>query len=186
MIYSKKTAVINTLFFILGISVIFFVLGNAAISLGIIINSHIKLFSIIAGITVIIFGFFQLGFIKLNFLNNEKSLIHKFNPNNMNILKSFILGLFFSFSWSPCIGVTLSSVLLVASTSGTMLYGNLLIFIYTIGLSIPFLIISLFATCFLNLFKNKGIIIKLTSILGGIILIIMGILIILGMQNFLI
>lgn len=173
-IYKRKTVIIHTIFFILGISIIFYILGIGALSIGKFLADYSSLFEKIAGVVIIIFGLFQLRIIKLNFLNKDKSLMSKFDPSHMNWFKALLMGILFSFSWTPCISITLSSVLIMASTTQNFIYGNFLIFIYTLGFVLPFIILSLCTTAFLNVFKNKDKLINIASIVGGILLIIMG------------
>ena len=175
-VYKKYRVIINTTFFVLGISTVFFILGQGALSIGVFLNSHIRLFEKIAGVFIIILGLFQLRIIKIGIFNKNKSFMNKFNPQNINFIKAYLMGFLFSFSWTPCIGVTLSSVLIMASTSETKIYGNFLILIYTLGFIIPFIIVSIFTATFFNLLKRKNEIINVMSKVGGVILIIMGIL----------
>lgn len=182
-VYHRKTVIIHTFFFILGISTIFYILGLGAMSIGKFLNNYSSAFQKIAGIIIIIFGLFQLNILKLNFLNKNKSFMSKFNLKTMNSFKALLMGILFSFSWTPCIGITLSSVLIMASTTQSMLYGNFLIFIYTLGFILPFIILSLFTTAFFNVFNNKDKYIKIAGKVGGILLLLMGILTFFGYTN---
>ncbi|MFQ8989419.1 MAG: redoxin domain-containing protein, partial [Intestinibacter sp.] len=86
------------------------------------------------------------------------------------------MGFTFSFAWTPCIGPALASVLMLASNSQSILQGNLLVLLYTIGFAIPFLLLGLFTTQVLNFFKNKQKIVQYTIKISAVILIIVGIL----------
>ena len=87
-------------------------------------------------------GLFYSGYLNLPFLQREK----KFNMEvqEMKPLTAYILGFTFSFGWTPCVGPMLASVLIMASSAGSMLAGNLLILVYTLGFTLPFIIIALF------------------------------------------
>lgn len=132
----------NTIFFTLGISTTFFILGSSINALTSFFNTNKNMIMIFGGIIIIIMGLFYLGVIKSELLSREKRLNIK--SKNMSPLSAFLLGFTFSFGWTPCIGPILSSVLIMSSTSKNALEANLLILIYTIGFILPFIIVALF------------------------------------------
>ena len=138
----KKKILINTLFFTLGISTTFFILGSATMVFQSYLGIDKNLLQLIGGIIIIIMGLFYLGVIQSNFLNREKRLQVK--QRGMSPVSAFVLGFTFSFSWTPCIGPILASVLVMASGSETQGAAYLLILVYTIGFILPFIIVSLF------------------------------------------
>lgn len=175
ILFERKTVFINTLFFILGISSVFFLLGLSFSALGIFFNQNKVLFSRIGGTIIIIMGLVQLDLIKLNFLKIEKRFHLELPDSKMNPLVAFIMGFTFSFAWTPCVGPALSSVLILASNAKNAFSGNMLVLIYTLGFIIPFIILGIFTTGALNFFKEKRNMVKYTIKVGGIILIIIGI-----------
>lgn len=175
VIYKRKIVLINTLFFVLGISSVFFLLGLSFSALGTFFNQNRVLFSRIGGIIIITMGLVQLDLIKLNFLKMEKRIHLELNTGKMNPIIAYVMGFTFSFAWTPCVGPALSSVLILASNASNALSGNILVLIYTLGFIIPFVILGLFTTEALNFFKEKRNLVKYTIKVGGIILIIIGI-----------
>ncbi len=172
--YQRKTTFFHTLFFILGISTSFFILGLSVRTIGLFFQSYRFLLLIICGLLIMILGFFQIGIIKINFLQKEKKINTNLNFKKMNPLLAFVLGFLFSFAWTPCVGPALSSVLMLAGSNENALIGNLLLFVYALGFLIPFIILGLFTNEALNLLKkHQKLLVKLIKI-GGILLIILG------------
>ena len=173
--YKKKIVIIYTLFFILGLSLSFIILGLSFTSLGFFFKENRKIFLELGGIVIIILGFFQLGIIKLEFLNKEKKIKINFDPNKMTKRTAFLMGFLFSFAWTPCVGPALSSTLIMASTASSVLIGNLFILIYSLGFLLPFIVLGLFTTKVLNIIRKKQNILNYIVKCGAIIIIAMGI-----------
>ncbi|MGL5611624.1 redoxin domain-containing protein [Cetobacterium sp.] len=179
--YNQKKVFFNTLFFIFGISTSFFILGVSFTTIGDLAFSQKDIISKIGGVIIIILGLFQLGIIKLNPLYKEKRIAY--NDKKITPFVAFITGFTFSFAWTPCVGPILSSVLILAATLKDNSIGNLLIFIYSLGFVIPFLLIGLFTTTLLNFFKSKQNFLKYTVKIAGGFLVIIGTLTFLGYTN---
>lgn len=168
--------VLNTLFFIIGFTVVFTLLGASATFLGSIISSYMNILRWVGGIIIIIFGLHIAGISPIKFLYTEKSLSLKKKPTGF--IGSFLVGLAFAIAWTPCVGPILSSILIYAGTQETVKKGIFLLIAYSLGLGIPLLITSLAINLFLKFFNKIKKYFKLIEIAGGIILIIIGILII--------
>ncbi|MGL5580044.1 MAG: cytochrome c biogenesis protein CcdA [Cetobacterium sp.] len=181
IIYNQKKVFFNTLFFIFGISTSFFILGVSFTTIGDFAFSQKYIISKIGGVIIIILGLFQLGIIKLNPLHKEKRIAY--SDKKITPFVAFITGFTFSFAWTPCVGPILSSVLILAATLKDNSIGNLLIFIYSLGFVIPFLLIGLFTTTLLNFFKSKQNFLKYTVKIAGGFLVIIGTLTFLGYTN---
>ena len=172
--YKKKVVLIYTLFFILGISMSFFILGLSFTGLGMFFKDNRKIFLEIGGILIVILGLFQLGILKVDFLNKEKKLKINFNPNKITKKTAFLMGFLFSFAWTPCVGPALSSTLIMATTASTALLGNIFVSVYALGFLLPFIILGLFTTKILNIIKRKQNILNYIVKIGALIIIVMG------------
>ncbi|MDD2494141.1 MAG: cytochrome c biogenesis protein CcdA [Tissierellia bacterium] len=181
ILYNRKKVFVNTLFFVIGISSTFFILGFSFSSLGIFFNKNKMLFSRIGGLMIIILGLIQIGIFDFKFLKNEKRLYLDINKYKMNPIVAFIMGFTFSFAWTPCVGPALSSVLILSSNANSAAVGNLYVLVYSLGFIIPFIILGLFTTQTLNFFKKNRNLMKYTIKIGGIILVIIGIMTFTGM-----
>lgn len=166
----------NTLFFTLGISTTFFILGSSVNVLSSFLNDHKHIIMIIGGIIIIIMGLFYMDSIKSNLLNREKRF--EFKSKEMNIWTSFLLGFTFSFGWTPCIGPILTSVLIISSSADSTILSYLLIVVYTIGFILPFILVSLFYNKLVKSIDILKIHMNKIKKIGGIIIVISGVLII--------
>ena len=166
-------AVINSIGFVLGFSIVFILLSIFASSFGGIISQNIKYIKIVFGIIIILLGLNYMEIIKINLLNKSKGINKK--VKDLNFIKSLAFGMIFSISWTPCIGTFLASALLLIAKKQDMVKGILLMIVYSIGLGIPFIISAVLLEKLkeaFNFIKKHYDIIKKIS---GIILIIMGI-----------
>lgn len=171
--FAKSSLFRNTLFFTLGISTTFFILGSSVSALSSFFNTNKDLIMIIGGIIIIFMGLFYMDIIKSSFLNKEKRF--QLKAKEMNPITSFLLGFAFSFGWTPCIGPILASVLIISSSVDNTSTSYLLIWVYTIGFILPFIMVSLFYNKLIkSIDKVKNNMSKIKKI-GGMILIISGI-----------
>jgi cytochrome c-type biogenesis protein len=174
---AKFTAVKHSLMFILGFTIIFVLLGVFSTAVGSLLHS-VWLMRI-AGIFIIIMGLFILGaFSRINFLsfmNRDAAINIKNKP--FGLIGSALVGIIFAAAWTPCIGPILASILFIASTLHNTSAGAELLFVYAMGLAVPFFISSLSLNLFLSAFKRLKPLIKTISVISGIILIAVGILI---------
>lgn len=168
--FSPK-ALFRTMLFVLGISAVFVTMGFGAGFLGRLLYN--PWFFRVLGLIVIFLGLKQLGLLRLSFLDKERRVQTRVNTSSYSA--PFILGLTFSFGWTPCVGPVLGMILGVSSSGGP-LKGAFYMLIYSIGVMIPFLFITLFSSYAISkvefLEKHAGLIQKI----GGILIILMGIL----------
>lgn len=175
--------IFKTLFFILGLSMVFFILGYGAGALGKILYSPYT--NYIMGVIVIILGLHQMEIINIKKLQYQKTV--DFNKGKKGgYLGAYLLGLTFSFGWTPCIGPVLSSVLAVAASGEQgAIFGALLMIIYAIGLSIPFVILAFASSFVMKYFTRVKKHIVLIKRIGGALIVVMGLLLMFGKLNFL-
>lgn len=181
--YKKSTVFLHTVFFVMGISFAFFLLGMAFTALGSFFNKNQILFTRIGGIIITVLGLYQVGLFDFKVLKKERKIRLNINVRKMNPLIAFLMGFTFSFAWTPCVGPALSSVLILASSAKSSMIANLLIILYSLGFVIPFLLIGLFTTQVLSFLKAKQKLLKYTVKIGGILLIIIGIMTFTGWMN---
>lgn len=182
--YPRRQAIVNTLFFILGISFTFFLLGFGFTALGQFFSSNRMLFARISGIIMVLFGLYQFGvFGRSQVIDREHRLLVRLDRWSMGPIPALLLGFTFSFAWTPCVGPVLGSVMLMAGSANSMLKGAVLIGVYTLGFTLPFLAVGIFTSTVLNFFQKHRNIVKYTARVGAVLLILMGIMTFTGFMN---
>lgn len=182
--YPRGKIFLNTLFFVAGISFAFFLLGLGLTALGAFFHDYQVWFARISGVIILLFGLYQLGLGKrAMLLEQERRLPFRLNKLAMNPAVALVMGFTFSFAWTPCVGPTLSSVLLMASSAESSAAGFLLIGVYTLGFVLPFLAVGLFTGAVLDFFKAHQSVVRYTVKIGAVLLIVMGILTLTGATN---
>ena len=172
----------KTLCFIAGLSTVFLVLGYGAGALGQVL--YAPWFRYVLGGIVILLGIHQMGIINIQQLQKQKSIQLKKNSKRSDFLNAFLLGITFSFGWTPCVGPVLSSVLAIAASGGNgALQGGLLMLVYTLGLALPFLAMALASGWVLQRFAKLKPYMGTLKKIGGALIILMGILLMLGNLN---
>ena len=175
LIEKKNINLIPIILFTVGFSLVFIIFGAASTFLGQVLLQNSYELRIIAGLVIIIFSLHILGIINIKFLNYEKRINTNISPN---LFSPILIGMAFAFGWTPCIGPILGSILVLAATEESLSKGVMLLFFYSIGLAIPFILSGYLIQKFLIFSKNFKKNIKIVSRIGGFILLITGILII--------
>ena len=182
--YPRGRVLVNTIFFVVGVSFAFFLLGFGFTALGTFFTRNQTWFARISGIIMILFGLYQFGlFGRSRALENEHRLPFRLDRWAMNPLVALVLGFTFSFAWTPCVGPTLGSVLLMASSSGSAARGFLLIGVYTVGFVVPFLAVGLFTGTVLDFFNRHQKVVRYTVKVGAALLVLMGVMTLTGFMN---
>ncbi|WP_298975610.1 cytochrome c biogenesis protein CcdA [uncultured Roseobacter sp.] len=141
---ARRRAVISALFFVLGLSTVFLILGFTASAFGAFFLQNQVLFAQVSGVVVIVFGLHFLGLFRIPFLDQEARL--DAGDQGGSSFGAYILGLAFAFGWTPCIGPQLGAILSLAASEASVSRGTLLLGIYAAGLGIPFLLAAMFMT----------------------------------------
>ena len=178
---SKRVLLARSVSFILGFSIVFVIMGASASALGQVFNSHHNLIQKISGLLIIAFGLQMAGILKLRFLMAEKRWERGQNAaTGRSFWSSLLLGMSFGAGWTPCVGLALSSILLLAGSTATVYSGMMLLFIYSLGLGIPFLAISVVVTYSLGIVRRINRSLGLLSVISGWVMIGMGLLVFTG------
>ncbi len=182
--YDRKKVMINTFFFTVGISFAFLILGFGMNALGRMFSGHSLLFVRIGGVLIILLGLYQSGiFGTSRLMSREFRLPFDTKDMTMSPFAAFLFGFLLSFAWTPCIGPVLSSILIMTASADTMSTGVLLIFIYTLGYVIPFLLVGLFTTTLLEFLSRHRSIVRHSVKIGGALLIVIGLMMFTGQLN---
>ncbi len=165
----RRKMILNTIFFVVGVSVVFIILALSFTAIGKVIAAN-KLFLMrLGGLIIIFFGLLQFGIFESKFFSKERRWRFNFK-GEMKPVKAFIMGLAFSFGWTPCVGPALASVLLLAAGTQSITKGIFLISIYSIGFLVPFIVMALFAErMMLWLHKKKNLLGYAVKISGAIL-----------------
>ncbi len=181
--YRRATVMRNTVFFVLGVSFTFFMLGLGFTALGQFFSSNRAIFARVGGILIILFGLYQLGIFSSRTLSSEHRLPLRLDKLSMNPAVAFLFGFTFSFAWTPCVGPALGSVLIMASSASSSAKGFLLIGVYTLGFILPFLAVGLFTGTLLDVFRKYQKAVRYTVKAGGVLMILMGVMMFTGWMN---
>ncbi|CAM3792199.1 cytochrome c biogenesis CcdA family protein [Marinicrinis lubricantis] len=179
ILVKKRTIFSRSVWFILGFSVVFVAMGASASWVGQFFVTYRDMIGKLGGLLIIIFGLQMAGILQLRMLMLEKSWFGQ-KLTGRGSGNSFIMGVAFGSGWTPCVGLALSSILLLAGSSNTVYSGVMMLFIYSLGLGLPFLFISLLITYSLNVVKKINRWLPYLSVANGWILVILGLLLFTG------
>jgi cytochrome c-type biogenesis protein len=170
----------STLFFSLGMLVVFVALGLTATSLGTLLAAHRTTLTLVGGLVIFLFGLKLLGLLRIGWLDGEKRLAGTLQTR-FRWLNAFALGVVFSLGWTPCVGPVLGSVLTyTASATSSPLRGALYLAAYSAGIIVPLLVLSLFADGARRLVVRVGAWLPRIEKAGGVALAVVGLYLILG------
>ena len=165
----RNRATISALFFVLGLSTVFIILGFAASAFGAFFLQNQVLFAQISGVVVIIFGLHFLNVFRIPFLDQAARL--EAGDQGGSAFGAYVLGLAFAFGWTPCIGPQLGAILTLAATEASVSKGTFLLGVYAAGLGIPFLLAALFMSRAIGLMNRlKRHMLTIERVMGGLLI----------------
>lgn len=174
--HSIKKVIKNALGFILGFTIVFIMFGAFAGTIGSLFKKYTVLVNIVTGLIVIFFGVNYLGVFKLNIFKGNGTI----KNNNLGFLSSLLFGFVFSIGWTPCVGTFLGVALMLATSEGSMISGIIMLFLYSLGLGIPFFISAILIEKLKSVFDFIKSHYDIINKLCGFLLVVFGILIATG------
>lgn len=179
----KNKAIINSIGFVIGFSIIFTMLGALASTFGSFIQRYIEIFNIVAGLLLILFGLNYIGLFKIKLIERSFKIKSKINLHKLNLLASILFGMIFAIGWTPCVGTFLGSALIIATNSENVLNGIFMLLSYSLGLGIPFILSAILIENLKGAFKFIKKNYKTINLISGLFLIIVGIFMMTGYLN---
>ncbi|MGD2097009.1 MAG: cytochrome c biogenesis protein CcdA [Desulfobacterales bacterium] len=168
----KRIILYSSVFFIIGFSIVFILLGATATWVGMFITSKISFLTKVAGLVIIFFGVYMMGLFRPRFLYKEARFHMK--DRRFGYAGALLIGAAFAFGWTPCIGPILAGILTFAGTLENVNQGVLLLSIYSLGLGIPFLATAVGINQFWRFFNRIKKYMRVLEITSGAIMVILG------------
>lgn len=171
---NRTNIVLNSIFFVLGFSIVFSTLG--VIINSVLVTSAVELvesLNQVGGIIIIGFGVFLLLSMKISKLNMEKKFFPK--RSKASYPMSFVFGLAFAVGWTPCVGPILGTILTLAATTPSVAFNLLLV--YSLGLGIPFILIGVFYSRASKIIRSMGKHLKYYNLVLGGFIVLLGVLV---------
>ena len=171
---ARRAALVHSLLFILGFTLIFVALGATATALGQLLGYQRAWISRIGGVLIIVFGLYMLGVFNVSLFSRERRFHIADKP--VGYLGTLLVGIAFGAGWTPCIGPILGSILTYAASAADLSRGLWLLLAYSLGLAVPFLVSALAVERFLDFFtRMKRQMVWITRV-SGVLMIAIGIL----------
>ncbi|MBA3891467.1 MAG: cytochrome c biogenesis protein CcdA [Gemmatimonadaceae bacterium] len=180
---SRRTAFVHSLLFVLGFTIIFLALGATATTLGRALGYYSDWIGRIGGALLIVFGLYMMGVFNIGAFQRERRFHIANKP--AGYFGTVLVGLAFGAGWTPCIGPILGGVLTYTASSADLNRGLLLLFAYSMGLAVPFLLASLAIERFLAVFTRFRRQMVWVNRVAGLLLILVGLLLVTDYLTFL-
>lgn len=167
---AQKRLIISAVFFALGVTTIFVLLGMGATAIGQAFGMWRDTLRYVAAAILILFGLHFLGIMRIPLLYREAKIESTAEPTT--VLGAYLMGLAFGFGWTPCVGPALAAILMVASGMGDVWQGGLLLLVYGLAMTAPFVIAALFARPFLGwVQRNRRYLVHVERIMGAMLIV---------------
>ncbi len=163
---------VRTMAFIIGFALIFTSMGAASSGVGEFLVANKILLARISGVVVVLLGLQVAGVVNVDFMARTRRFDFRFSSKG--VVPSFVFGLIFAVGWSPCVGPMLSFILILAAGTASVAKGMILLFLYSVGIGLPFLVFAFSINYF---FKASGFLRRLDIIqmISGLLLVVAGI-----------
>lgn len=178
---AQRRLIISAFAFAMGVTSIFVMLGMGATALGQAFAQWKEPLSYVAALILALFGLHFLGILRIPLLYREARMESKAEPTT--ILGAYVMGLAFGFGWTPCVGPALASILMIASGMGDITQGGLLLFVYGLGMTSPFIVAAFFARPFLGWAQRNRKYLGYVEKIMGVMLLVFALLIATGSVN---
>ena len=172
---AQRRLIVQALAFALGVTTIFVLLGMGATALGRVFLEWRDTLSWVAGGVLILFGLHFLGVLKIGLFYREARVQTESKPTTL--LGAYVMGLAFGFGWTPCVGPALAAILMVATGMAELWRGGLLLLVYGLGMTLPFVVAAFFAGPFLGWVARHRALMGHVEKAMGMMLIVFGLLI---------
>ena len=173
----RRVVLTNTFLFIIGFTLVFVTLGAFFGVISSVLPISQILLQRVGGILIILFGLITLGLLKIPFLEKERRLNVSGVGTNVKWVRSVLAGAVFGIAWTPCVSFVLAGILTLAAISGQTGQAAFLLFVYSLGLMLPFLVVGLFTGHAAKFLRNNARFVQYTNYVAGTVLIILGVLI---------
>lgn len=180
---ARRKLIFSTLSYVLGFSLVFIFMGAAISTMGGQLAEYRDVIRTIGGFVVVVFGVHLAGIIRIPGLDYEKKLHVQKKP--LHIFGTFLVGMAFGAGWSPCIGPLLGSILAIAADKGSLPHGIGLLAVYSLGLALPFIILSFFINYLFTFLKKASKAIRYVTVGSGVLLIVIGLILLFDKMTFL-
>ncbi len=175
---ARRKVIVPALFFVMGLSTVFLLLGFTASAFGAFFLQNQEIFAQISGVVVIVFGLHFLGVFRIPLLDREARL--DAGDRGGSAFGAYVLGLAFAFGWTPCIGPQLGAILSLAAQETSIAKGTVLLGVYAVGLGLPFLLAAIFVERSIGLMARLKPHMRMIERVMGALLLIVGLALVTG------
>jgi cytochrome c-type biogenesis protein len=172
---ARRKALISSVAFVLGFSLVFISLGASATAVGGYLMERLTLLGKVAGVIIILFGLHMMGVLRIGWLYSEKRVQTARKP--AGFFGAMVVGIAFAFGWTPCIGPILAAILAVAAAQDSVGQGVKLLAVYSLGLGVPFIATSLAINQFFAASARIRRHYHMIEVVSGVLLVLVGVLI---------
>ncbi|EKE67880.1 MULTISPECIES: cytochrome c biogenesis CcdA family protein [Oceanibaculum] len=174
----RRQAIVMSLYFVLGFSTIFMILGASATALGQMLLSYRYELNLVGGGIIILFGLFMIGMVRIAMMQREARFHLSITAGQP--LSAYVIGLAFGFGWTPCIGPILGAILTASAATATVGEGVVLLAIYSAGLGVPFVLAAAFTDRLIWRLRAIGRIGRRLHQIAGLLMVAMGVAMVTG------